>query len=131
MAHKRNLKKSTRIDEENKKHNYWNFFCKLCVTLHIDLELKKWNWIMKFKPMKFQDLISTMDLESHKNSAPINCDKFCKITATFPYFLCQNYPQDVFDLSFLFCTWNFDSLLISTFFVTLSRTQIQNFIIFQ
>ena len=36
MAHKRNLKKNTRIDEENnKKQNYWNFyfFYKLCVTL--------------------------------------------------------------------------------------------------
>jgi len=70
------------------------------VTLHIYLELKKANWIMKFKPMKVQDLISTMALESHKNSAPINFDKFCKITASLPYFLCQNYTLDVFHLSF-------------------------------
>jgi len=92
MAHKRNLKKSTRIDEENKNRTIG--------TLQIYLELKKANWIIKFKPMKVQDLISTMALESHKNRAPINFDKFCKITATLPYFLCQNYTLDVFDLSF-------------------------------
>jgi len=77
------------------------FFCKLCVTLQIYLQLKKANWIMTFKPLKFQDLISTMALESHKNIAPINFDKFCKITASLPYFLCQNYTLDVFDLSFV------------------------------
>jgi len=84
------------------------------VTLQIYLDLKKSNWIIKFKPKKFQDLISTMALESHKNSAPINCDKFLKITTTLPYFLCQNYTLDVFDLSFVFC-FDFDSLLFSTF----------------
>jgi len=32
MAHNRNLEKSTRRDEENKKQNYWKIFlCKLCV----------------------------------------------------------------------------------------------------
>ena len=87
MAHKRNLEKSTRIDEENKnrttekKNSY-----KLCVTLQIYLELYNANWIMKFKLQKVQDLISTMALELHKNSKPINCDKFCKITARLPYF---------------------------------------------
>jgi len=31
-AHKRDLKKSTRVDEENKKQNYWKIFlCKLCL----------------------------------------------------------------------------------------------------
>jgi len=29
MAHKKNLKKSTRIDEENKKQNYRNFFLQI------------------------------------------------------------------------------------------------------
>jgi len=99
MAHKRNLEKSTRVDEENKNRTT-GILCKLCVTLQIYLELKKSNWIMKFKPMKVQDLISTIALESYKNIAPINCDNFCKITATLPYFLCQNYTLDIFDLSF-------------------------------
>jgi len=70
------------------------------VTLEIYLELYNENWIMKFKPQKFQDLISTMALELHKNIAPINWDKFCKMTARLPYFLCQNYTLDVFPLSF-------------------------------
>jgi len=83
MAHKRNLKKSTRIDEENKNRTT-GILCKLCVTLQIYLELKKANWIMKFKPMKVQDLISIMALESYKYSASINFDKFCKITAALP-----------------------------------------------
>jgi len=83
-----------------KKNRTTGILCKLCVTLQIYLELKKSNWIMKFKIMKVKDLISTMALKSHKNIAPINCDKFCKITATLPYFLCQNYTLDVFDLSF-------------------------------
>jgi len=48
MAHKRNLKKSTRIDEENKNRTTGIFFCKLCVTLQIYLKLKKANWNMKF-----------------------------------------------------------------------------------
>jgi len=100
MGHKRNLEKSTRVDEKNKKNKTTKILCKLCVTLQIYLEQKKSNWIMKFKPMKVQDLISTMALESHKNSAPINCDKFFKITATLLYFLCQNYTPDVFHLSF-------------------------------
>ena len=71
---------------------------------------------MKFKPNKVQDLISTMALELHKNIAPINRDKFCKITASLMYFLCQNYTLDVFHLSF-FCTWKFDVLLFSTFLI--------------
>ena len=49
MAHKRNLEKSTRIDEENKKTEVLEFFYKLCVTLQIYLELYNANWIMKFK----------------------------------------------------------------------------------
>jgi len=68
MAHKRNLKKSTGIDEENKNRTTGFFLYKLCVTLQIYLELYKANWIMKFKPQKVQDLISTMELELHKNS---------------------------------------------------------------
>jgi len=82
------------------KNRTTEILCKLCVTLQIYLELKKSNWIMKFKPMKFKDLISTMALESHKNSAPITCDKFCKIIATLPYFLYHNYTLYVFHLSF-------------------------------
>jgi len=66
MTHKRNLKKSTRRDEE-KKNRTTGFFFKLCVTLQIYLELYNANWIMKFKPQKVQDLISTMALELHKN----------------------------------------------------------------
>jgi len=62
------------------------FFYKLCVTLHIYLELYNANWIMKLKPQKVQDLFSTMALELHKNNKPINCDKFCKITTRLPYF---------------------------------------------
>jgi len=90
------------------------FFCKLCVTLQIYLELYNAKWNLKIKPQKVQDLIATMALELHKNIAPINWDKFCKITASLPYFLCQNYTLDVFHLSF-FCTWNFHVLLFSTF----------------
>ena len=77
-----------------------DFFYKLCVTLQIYLELYNANWIMKFKPQKVQDLISTMALELHKNSKPNSCDKFFKITARLPYFLCQNYTLDVFHLSY-------------------------------
>ena len=94
MTHKRNLEKSTRIDEEKKE--LLEFFYKLCVTLQIYLELYNANWIMNFKPQKFQYLISTMALKLHKNSKPINCDKFCKITARLPYFFRQNYTLDVF-----------------------------------
>ena len=70
------------------------------MTLQIYLELYNANWIMKFKPQKVQDLISTMALELHKNSKPINCDKFCKSTARLLYFFRQNYTLDVFHLSF-------------------------------
>jgi len=42
MTPKRNLKKSTRIDEENKKHNYWNFFVN-CAWLYRFI----WNCIMQ------------------------------------------------------------------------------------
>jgi len=68
------------------------------MTLQIYLELYNANWIMKFKPKKVEDLISTMALELLKNIAPINWDKFFKITARLPYFLCQNYTLDVFHL---------------------------------
>ena len=43
-----------------------NIFYKLRMTLQIYLELYNANWIMKFKPQKVQDLISTMALELHK-----------------------------------------------------------------
>jgi len=42
------------------------FLYKLCVNLQIYLELYNANWIMKFKPQKVQDLISTMALELQK-----------------------------------------------------------------
>ena len=64
------------------------FFYKLYMTLQIYLELYDANWIMKFKPQKVQDLISTMALELLKNIVPINWDKFCKITARLPNFFC-------------------------------------------
>ena len=71
-----------------KKNRTTGILCKLCVTLQIYLELKKSNWIMKFKIMKVKDLISTMALELLKNIVPINWDKFCKITARLPNFFC-------------------------------------------
>jgi len=95
MAHKRNLEKSTRIDEENKNRSTGKIFlCKLCVTSQIYLELYKANWNMKLEPQKVQDLISTMTLELHKNSKPINCDKFGKITARLPYFFSAELPTE-------------------------------------
>jgi len=59
---------------------------------------------MKFKPMKVQDRISTMALESHKNIAPINCDKFFKITATLPYFCARitHWTYLIYHFFFLF-----------------------------
>jgi len=103
MTHKRNLKKSTNRwrKQKNRTTGIFYFFYKLCVTLQIYLELYNANWIMKFKPQKVQDLISTVALELHKKSKLINCDKFCKMTARLPYFLCQNYTLDVFHLSFI------------------------------
>ena len=87
IAHKRNLEKSTRIDDENKNRTTGKIFlCKLCVTSQIYLELYKANLIIKLEPQKFQDLISKMALELHKNSKPINCGKVCKITARLSYF---------------------------------------------
>ena len=115
MAHNRNLDKSTRIDEENKNSTIGKYFlCKLCVTSQIYLELYKANWIMKLEPQKVQDLISTMALELHKNSKPINCDKFSKITARLPYFFGRITHCSYFIYHF-FGTWNFDVLLFSTF----------------
>ena len=127
MVHKRNLEKSTRIDEENKKQNYWKIFLSNCAwCLQIYLELYKANWIMKLEPHKVQDLISTMALELHKNSKPINCDKFCKIAARLLYFFRQNYTLNVFHLSF-FVYFEFWSTSFFYAFITLWRTQIQNF----
>jgi len=69
---------------------------------------------MKLEPQKVQDLISIMALKLLKNSKPINCDKFSKITARLMYFFRQNYTRFVFHLSF-FCTLNFEVLIFSTF----------------
>jgi len=44
---------------------------------------------MKFKAQKVQDLISTMALELLKNIAPINWDKFFKITVSLLYVFVQ------------------------------------------
>jgi len=68
--------------------------------------------------MKFQDLISAMELESHKNIVPINFDKFFKITATLLYFMYQNYTLDVLYLSyFLYLEFWYNSIFYV--FVTL------------
>jgi len=90
------------LDEENQKTVLVEFFYKMCVTLKIYAKLNIANWKMKFKPLKVQDLISKLALESHKNSALINCDKFFKITAASPYYPCQYCTLIVFDLSFCF-----------------------------
>ena len=94
-AHKGNREKSTRVDEENKNRNTgivkkkknWN----LCVTSKIYLECYNANWNLKCKPLKLQDFISLWAVESHKNSIPIKCDKFPKITAASPFFQSQNF----------------------------------------
>jgi len=74
------------------------------VTLQIYLELYNANWIMKFKPHKFQDPISTMALELHKNIAPINWDKFFKITARLPYFFVPELHTGRISFIIFFCT---------------------------
>jgi len=55
-----------------------NIFYKLCVTLQIYLELYNANWIMKFKPHRVQDLISTMALELHKQVSQLIVINFAK-----------------------------------------------------
>ena len=56
---------------------------------------------LKFKLQKVQCLSSNLALESHQNSAPLNCDKFFKSIATSPFFFSrQNCTLIVFDLSF-------------------------------
>jgi len=63
----------------------------MCVTLQIYGKVDNANWKFKFKPLKLQDPISIWALESHKNSIPINYDKFPKITVASPFFQSQNF----------------------------------------
>ena len=116
-----------RIDEENKnrttgivkkKTKNWN----LCVTSKIYLERYNANWNLKFKPLKLQDVISLWALESHKNSIPINCDKFPKITATWLFFQSQNFTLCSYFLYhfFLYLEFWYTSFFYS--FVTLQTT---------
>ena len=47
-THKRDLEKSTRLDEENKNRTTGKYFCANCARcLQIYLKLYKGNWIMK------------------------------------------------------------------------------------
>ena len=132
MTHKRNLEKSTRIDEENKNRTTGIFiFLINCAWLYRFI----WNCIMQtglwnLNHRKFKILSQQWHWNYTKTVSQLIVINFAKSLPDYCIF-CTRITHWTYFIYHFFCTWNFDVLLFSNFFITLSRTQIQNFRNFQ
>ena len=116
MTHKRNLKKNTRIDEENKNRTTGFFFFINCAWLYRFI----WNCIMQnglwnLNHRNFKILSQPWHWNYTKTVSQLIVINFAKSLPDYRIF-CAKITHWTYFIYHFFCTWNFDVLLFSTFF---------------
>jgi len=106
MAHKKNLKKRTRIDLNNQNNTIGKLRFK-------KRDLKYLCWVGYFE-FSFENL-ETNDSMSHQKHAPNNCDKFFKIPVQLPSILAQ-YAHFFCKIYHFFSILSFQLILFFLFF---------------